>query len=181
MFDLRSGGVLAGNVASRHVDAGAHDVVNSDVTALERIFSGRIRADDVLVDVGCGKGRVLRWWAARGAGQRIVGLELDAEVAERTRAQVGHDPRVTVTAGDAVANVPEDGTLFYLNNPFAEPVVRAFRDRVAALRGASPPPRILYYNPVHVDVFESDPSWSVERVSIGESGFHDLCVIEPSA
>lgn len=174
MFDLRSGSVLAGNRATRHAGEGAHDVVNTDVTALERIFDGRIRDDDVLVDVGCGKGRVLRWWAAKGAGRRIVGLELDEEVAARTRAQTEGDPRITVITGDAVANLPEDGSLFYLHNPFGEPVVRAFRDAVAGRPGI----RILYYNPVHADVFES--GWSVERESFGE-GFHELCVIEPSA
>ena len=174
MFDLRHGSVLAGNRATRHSDEGAHDVVNTDVTALELIFAGRIGADDVLVDVGSGKGRVLRWWAARSPARRIVGLELDEEIAAETARRMRREQRVSVVAGDAVANLPDDGTLFYLHNPFGEPVVRAFRDAVSGRPGI----RILYYNPVHADVFAS--GWSVERVVLGE-GFHDLCVIEPSA
>jgi SAM-dependent methyltransferase len=174
MFDLRHGSVLAGNRATRHLEAGAHDVVNTDVTALERIFEGRVRDDDVLVDVGCGKGRVLRWWAARTGAERIVGLELDEEIAAETRRRLRRESRVTVLAGDAVANLPADGTLFYLHNPFGAPVVGAFRDAVAGRPGI----RILYYNPVHAEEFGA--GWRVERVALGE-GFHDLCVIEPSA
>jgi SAM-dependent methyltransferase len=179
MFDLRAGHVLAGNRASRHPSA--HDVVNTDVTALERIFEGRIRDGDVLVDVGCGKGRVLSWWAANSPGSRIVGLELDEQVAGETRARVRRHPRVSVIAGDAIENLPPDGTLFYLHNPFGEDTVRAFARRLGELRPGLAGIRILYYNPLHADVFEGDPAWSVERVSIGAERFHALCVIEPSA
>jgi SAM-dependent methyltransferase len=181
MFDLRSGGVLAGSRRTHHAQEDAHDVVNTDVTALERIFGGRIRDHDVLVDVGCGKGRVLRWWAARTAGNRIVGLELDEEVAAETRERLRAEPRVEVIAGDAVANLPADGTLFYLHNPFGEQVVRAFAERLAELHPDRSGLRILYYNPAHAGAFEADPGWSVERVTIGAEGFHELCVIEPSA
>ena len=181
MFDLRSGGTLAGNRSTRHSGAGAHDVVNTDVTAIERVFSGRIRPGDVLVDVGCGKGRVLRWWAARTDAERIVGLELDEYVAAETRARLRDEPSVEVVTGDAVANLPADGTLFYLHNPFGEQVVRAFAERLKELHPDPTGLRILYYNPVHAGVFEADPTWSVERVALGTHGFHDLCVVEPSA
>lgn len=40
---------------------------------------------------------------------------------------------------------------------------------------------LMYYNPVHSSVFEADPTWSVERIALGTHGFHDLCVVEPSA
>jgi hypothetical protein len=178
MFDLRTGHVLAGNRASRHPSA--HDVVNTDVTALERIFDGRVRDGDVLVDVGCGKGRVLSWWASTFPGSRLVGLELDEQVAEETRRRVQRNSQTTVIAGDAIANLPADGTLFYLHNPFGEATVRGFAQRLAELRPGMAGIRILYYNPLHADVFEDDPAWSVERVSIGAERFHALCVIEPS-
>jgi len=179
MFDLRSGGLRRGNVATRHADTDAVDVINSDVTALERIFEGRIGPSDVLVDVGCGKGRVIAWWLRAGATGRIVGLELDEQVAEQTRERLRDHPNVSIVAGDAVENVPPDGSLFYVHNPFGERTLRAFAERVKRLHGSDGSSvRILYYNPVHAGVFESDPAWRVERVAIGGDGFHPLCVIE---
>jgi SAM-dependent methyltransferase len=177
-FDLRSGSLLVGNVTSSHGDDGAHDVVNTDVTALERIFEGRIRDSDVLVDVGCGKGRVITWSLRQGVASRIVGLELDEEVAEQTRRRLRRHPNVTVLTGDAVDNVPPDGSLFYMHNPFGEAVVRAFAERLKEVHAPGGDVRILYYNPVHVEVFRSDPAWRVEDVRVGGRRFHLLCVIQ---
>jgi SAM-dependent methyltransferase len=180
-FDLRWGSLLVGNVATNHGDDGAHDVVNTDITAIERIFENRIRDSDVLVDVGCGKGRVMTWWLRRGVASRIVGLELDEGVAEQTRHRLRRHPNVSVVTGDAVTNIPADGSLFYLHNPFGEDVVRAFGERLKEMHPSGAGVRILYYNPVHVEVFRSDPAWRVEDVTVGGESFHPLCVIELAA
>jgi SAM-dependent methyltransferase len=179
VFDLRSGGLLAGNVPNRA--EGASDIVNTDITALERIFAGRIRDDDVLVDVGCGKGRVIAWWLRQAPSCRIVGLELDEQVADQTRQRLRGHPNVSIVAGDAVENLPPDGSLLYFYSPFGEPLVRAFSQRIKQLDSEHRSVReILYYNPVHVDVFRDDPAWRVEDVWVDEGGFHDLCVIAPA-
>jgi hypothetical protein len=64
--DLRYGAILSGNVGTRYRQAGAYNVVNTPYAVLPQIFAGRIGRDDVLVDVGCGKGRVINWWLSRG-------------------------------------------------------------------------------------------------------------------
>ena len=175
-FDVRSGGLLRGRLTgSAHEDA--NDVVNSDVTALERIFRERISPGDVLVDVGCGKGRVLSWWASRGGGNRIIGLEISDDVARETRHRLRNHPNVVVIPGDAIEHLPADGTVFFLYNSFGERTVRAFSERAKELLAARPRASVLYYNPVHADVFRADPAWKVEDVSIGGAGYHRLCVI----
>lgn len=185
LFDLRSGHLLAGGSHTRHADKGAHNVVNTDVTALERIFADRIRPDDVLVDIGCGKGRVVTWWLRKGVGRRYIGLELDEEIANATGERLSAHSKVEIIAGDAIAQLPPDGTAFYMADPFAEPIVRAFNERAKELYGERGGVRIFYYNPTHVGVFRDDPAWGVEDVKIGPSDrFHDLCVIDmvsPSA
>ena len=176
VFDVRSGGVRRGNLdGSAHDDA--IDVVNSDVTALERIFRERISPEDVLVDVGCGKGRVLSWWASRGGGNRIIGLEISDDVAGETRRRLRNYPNVVVIPGDAIANLPADGTVFFLYHPFGERTVRAFSERAKELFAGRPRASVLYYNPVHADVFRADAAWTVDDVSIGGAAYHRLCVI----
>ena len=61
-LDVRYGGSsLRGTIKSRYSSEGAHDTQNSEYRALRQMFANRITPEDVLVDVGCGKGRVLIW------------------------------------------------------------------------------------------------------------------------
>ena len=50
---------------------------NSDYRLLEETFHNRIRDGEVLVDVGCGAGRVLNHWLRDSPNARIYGLESD--------------------------------------------------------------------------------------------------------
>lgn len=179
--DVRFGRPLVGSRTSRHRHLGSKDVVNSDYGALDAIFAGRIRPDDVLVDVGCGKGRVLNWWLAHShPDQRIVGLELDHDVARRTARRMRRHPNVTVVAGDAIEHLPADGTLFFLYNPFDAAVMARFVDRLQALVPADRDPLILYSNPKYLEAF--DPAeWSVAVHPVGgpsAAPYDDLAVIQ---
>ncbi len=116
LLDLRYGGLAGGYIRNRY--PGATGVASTDYGLMSQIFGGRVRDDDVLVEVGCGKGRVINWWLAQGYRNRIVGLEIMEEVADKTRARLRRFPNVTILAGDAIQNLPPDGTLFYLANPF---------------------------------------------------------------
>lgn len=153
---------------------------NSDVECLQQIFDNRIKASDVLVDVGCGRGRVINWWLDHGCYNQIFGLELDQATAERARRRLRRHKNVTIIAGDAVQNIPAHGTLFYLFNPFDAPTVVAFKDRLKEISVDHRSIRILYYTPVHIHVFENDPAWNVQIETVGNSKvspFNPLAVI----
>ncbi len=128
----------------------------------------KIAPNDVLVDVGCGKGRVLAWWLSRGYRNRMIGLELDPRIAAATAARFAAASNVRVIAGDAVENLPPDGTLFWLFNPFDEPVLRAFRDRLKQCceEGA----RLVYSHARHLAVFSGDAAFTCEPLCPGWLG-----------
>jgi SAM-dependent methyltransferase len=161
--DLRFGEILRGDIPTRFSELGAERTANVSYLALSLIFKNEaIDPDDVLVDVGCGKGRVINCWLSRRLSNQIVGLELDPEVAAHTRERLRSYRNVTIVAGDGIDNLPADGTLFFLFNPFAESVVNRFKERVLQ-SSRRDRVRIFYYNCVHVDVFENDPRFSVEH------------------
>ncbi|MGA8495284.1 MAG: methyltransferase domain-containing protein [Xanthobacteraceae bacterium] len=161
VYDLRFGALLRGDLATRYADLGAYDTTNTPYLALSLLFRGeKITADDVLVDVGCGKGRVINWWLNKGISNAIIGLELDPEVAARTRDRLQRYPNVTIISGDAVENLPAAGTLFLVANPFDREVVERFKERVLELQRPDRT-RIFYYNSESVDIFESDPRFIV--------------------
>src|SRR5215510_10964407 len=86
-LDLRFGGKLcATNLNERVYKNGAHTMVHSAYHILRDIFAQvPISKDDVLVDVGCGEGRVINFWLSRGLKNQIIGLEIVPDVAKRAR------------------------------------------------------------------------------------------------
>jgi len=173
-IDLRAGNVLGAIYLKKRTSS------NSDYYALSQIFEGRIRESDVLVDVGCGQGRVINWWLMHHPRNKMIGIELDKNIARQTRARFAGDQNVAVVSGDAIKNIPENGTIFYLYNPFEVDTVRAFKDRLASLFEPSQGILLLYYNCKHLSVFEHDPAWRIARVDLGgpkSAPFDELAVI----
>ena len=154
---------------------------NSDHHVLSQIFVGRVRPGDVLVDVGCGRGRVLSTWLRTLPDHQVVGIELDPKLAKGTARRFARHSRCRVIEGDAVAMLPPDGTLLFMFNPFNRATVARLRGALEARPPSQPPLRILYSNPRHVDLFEGRAGWAVERVGLGGGRLvphHDLAVID---
>ena len=87
----------------------------------------------MIVDVGCRQGpRDQLVPLAVPATTAIVGIELDPEVCARTAKRLRKHANVTVLCGDATELLPEDGTVFYLFNPFDEPVLATFAEALLA-------------------------------------------------
>jgi len=177
LLDLRYGAFLGGTRKTAYAHLGIQDTASTDYAALPLIFRDGIKEWDVLVDIGCGKGRVINWWLSRGFRNSIVGIELDETVAQATQRRLRRYRNVKIVCGDAISSLPANGTIFYLYNPFDKPWVEALRDRLAGIF-AQGGKTLFYYNCVHASAFEEDPGWSVEQVLLDASRrFHPLAVI----
>jgi SAM-dependent methyltransferase len=161
--DLRYGAILSGNVRSRR--SGSYDVANTPYSVLPHVFAGRIAAQDVLVDVGCGKGRVINWWLSRGLRNRMIGIELEPDVAAATARRLSRFANVTIINADATTAVPGDATLVYLYNPFDRAAIERFKANLAGRFGGCGI-TALYWNPHWLAVFEDDPRWSTELIEL---------------
>ena len=174
LIDRRYGGSCAGAVQTPFRHLGAYGTSSADYLQLRRIFSSEngvtISPDDVLVDVGCGKGRVLNHWLDMGLENRIVGIELDPRFASFAAERLTDYPNVEVICGDALESLPENGTIFFLFNPFNRHLLARFAERVAALPDPQGEVLVVYYYAMHADVFEEDPRFVVE--SFATPTFH---------
>jgi len=114
---------------------------------------------DVLVDVGCGCGRVV-CGAARRRVRRVIGIEIDPELARLAEANLrrlrGKQCPAEVAEVDATAySLPEDATIVFLYNPFRGAVLDAVLDRIIASYDRSVRRlRLVYANPVEADRLE---------------------------
>lgn len=164
LLDLRFGGLLRGGEHSRYPQLGAYAITNSSYSVIRQLFRGRVAPSDVLVDVGCGKGRVINAWLANGFSNRMVGIELDADVAAKTRERLRRFPNVSILSGDIIANFPRDGTIFYLFNPFNAVVLSKFKDALKTSIASRPLGQaiVIYYNCLHLEVFAKDEAYEIE-------------------
>lgn len=186
-FDLRySGKFLKGNCRSIYKHLGANDVYHTKYSAMPLIFRFlRITRSDVLVDVGCGKGRVINYWLSRKLRNRIIGLELDPRVAHYTARNLSKWRNVSIRSGDAIANLPEDGTIFYFYNPFSEEKVREFEAALSE-RFRIKPIKVIYYNPKSLQAFQNG-KWRIHYINFEKelgikrwgriNKYHDLAII----
>jgi SAM-dependent methyltransferase len=163
--DLRYGRALGGTARTRFGHVGAFDTGNSDYEDIAVVFdAAAVGPDDVVVDVGCGKGRVLNWLLAHHPHTTLVGIELDPDVCAATARRLRRHPQVSIRCGDATEMLPPEGTLFFLFNPFDETVMKRF---AAALLALPPRPRrVVYHNCKFVDVFREDPRFLVQPIAL---------------
>jgi SAM-dependent methyltransferase len=160
--DLPFGGYLGGSIPTRFRERDAHNVESTDWWDLDRMFAHPDAVPlpgEVIVDVGCGKGRALAYFVrATRARNRIVGIELDPDVARATRDRFRAHPQVEVIAGDATQLMPRDATLVYMCNPFGPEVVRRFAELLVAEAEGLEHLRIVYWNSAYVEIFQ-DLGW----------------------
>lgn len=189
LLDLKySQRLLWGNQRTAYKHLGANDVWHTDYSAMPVIFQQvTVTPEDVLVDVGCGKGRVINYWLSQGYTNKMYGLELDPLVATETALQFAGWSNVIILPGDAVLNLPEEGTIFYFYNPFAPEKVAIFEKRIAEIARRHQA-TIVYYNPKSLHVFENG-IWDIQLIDFEEdlgikrwgrlNKYHDLAIIRP--
>ena len=174
-LDLKFGGYTGGRARSRYAHRQSTDVHNIGYRGVADAMRGiPVAPEDVLVDVGCGRGRVLNYWLSLGLANRLVGIELDPALAAETRTRLRRFPQVEVRTGDAVELTPTDATVCFLFNPFGGAVLRRWRDETT--KRARGQLRVIYVHPLHRGAFEEARGWSV-RVRPGV-GFGDVAVAE---
>jgi SAM-dependent methyltransferase len=136
-----------------------------------------VRPDDVFVDIGSGKGRVLLQ-AAGYPFKRVVGVEVDAELnkvaeanleARRSRRRCGEVELIAVDGAEWA--IPDDVTVFYIYYPFGGESFRAvIRNLVASLEAAPRRILVIYALPVLEDVLMDTGRFHKVRGSRGLLG-----------
>jgi SAM-dependent methyltransferase len=175
-LDMRYGGRYCFDIPDLNKGV-QHGLVYSNLTALKYVFRNvEIFPADVLVDVGCGQGRVLNYWLGLGIKNKLIGIEFDRKTAGSAAKAYRKRKNVQIICGDAAEVAAEcNGSLFYLFNPLLPDGMCRFERR---LRGK--PVRILYYYPRYISPFENE-NWQIARFDQGEADFPLAVIVSASA
>lgn len=152
--------------------------------------SVEVTRDDVFLDLGAGKGRVLLA-ASFYPFRSVIGVELSEQLSARARANVAafRVPRrwrrsgeITVVTSDALTyEIPPDVTCVFMYNPFRGATFDAIAARLIASVDAHPRRlRVLYVNAMEHDRLLATGRFSVERITHRRNrpGLHAY-VLEP--
>jgi len=169
--DLSFGGLygVGSQAKSHNLSRGSNEVGPTEYAVLSEIFDGRIRDNDTIVDVGCARGRVIRWLISRNIQQQIFGIELDKDAFTFANRKLSHYPNVTIIQGDVLDNIPDSASLFYLANSFNKEVTDAFRIKLEERKNPEENTVILYYNCAHVSLFQNSPRWHTELLTLNNA------------
>ena len=99
---------LGGGINSSCTHLGAFNIQNSDYNVLPNLFyhaallgrwRGGIHAPEKIVDVGCGRGRVINWLLSQHCTCPIVGVELEESVAKATARRLSRYKNIQIICG----------------------------------------------------------------------------------
>lgn len=163
IIELRYGGkLLRGGRESPFSGVGAYPTQNCDYLSLSKCFKYIIIKDnDVIVDVGCGKGRVFNYLLNLKCKNKLIGIEIDQEIALFTKERLRNYLNVNIIHGDILENIPPDATIFFMFNPFNEVIMRKFKKRLEEVF-KDKKITVIYLNPQHIGLFHNDSQWNIE-------------------
>ena len=169
-YDLRQGTQTSGIVTAQDLDTThpnkRHTIgySASHYLLVRRIFKALdidLR-EAVLVDMGCGKGRVLLVAMTFGF-KKIIGVEFSEElsricvhnVANVRRRDIVSNSDIEIVTGDAADyTIPTDANVFYFFNPFGPEVLnRVLLNIEDSLKIRDRTLYVIYVNPVHKEQF----------------------------
>lgn len=118
--------------------------------------------EDVVFDIGCGMGRMLCVFARRQV-KKCIGIEISAELAERTRQNVGRLNKrkapIEVIVADAAEADYSGGTIYCLFNPFGPKTLEVVLERIhQSVRKCPRQIKLVYFNAKFDNLME-DCGW----------------------
>ncbi len=129
----------------------------------------KLSDDDIFIDFGCGKGRVI-FFAALEKIKKVVGIELRKELVDIAKRnlhslKLNNTPIEIINADAANFNIKNE-TVFFMFNPFGRKTLARVVDNIRESLIVNPRIiRIVYFNAVHYDLLDSQ-DWLVPEGEI---------------
>ena len=122
-----------------------------------------IKPEDVIAEVGCGKGRVINYLLYKGIKNKMIGYEINIPLAKLTQKRLRRYKNVEIKCENIFDEFPNEANLFYLFNPFKTGMMEQFKEKIWEIKSNNP--IMLYYNPTCLEVF-NDPRFTYKVIDV---------------
>ncbi len=131
-----------------HADQYRYPYEPTPYTVLERLAeNGYIQKENILLDYGCGKGRV-GFFLHHAIGCEAIGLEYDRDIflqAEENRRTAAKGKGISFYHADAAEFPVERADCFYFFNPFSVEVLQSVMGRITEAYYSNPRKMKLFF------------------------------------
>ena len=136
-----------------------------------------------LLDVGCGKGVVLKE-ASRFPFGKVAGIELQPElvrIARRNLNRLRLTDRVSCIQADAISfDGYGDYNVYFFFNPFSEEVMEKVMDRILESRGGRWQDAVfIYHNPRYLRILEERLPGAEKSMLYDRRKGYETCILQP--
>lgn len=158
-----------------------HGYSKTNEKHIREIFQRLSFEDAKLLDVGCGKGVVLKE-ATGFPFQRIAGIEIQQElvqIAKRNFKILGIEDRIECMQANAMDyDRYEDFNVFFFFNPFSRNVLQRVVDKIAESRNEmNSMVTVIYHNPRFLSVFEQKTQILKKETLHDALKDYDTCIL----
>jgi SAM-dependent methyltransferase len=156
---------------------------NAHCSIRKAIQLTRPRKDDVMIEIGCAKGRAVCHFA-RLPIKKVIGIEISRELSEIALSNAqrlrGRRAPIEIHNQDAATSFYGEGTIFFISNPFGPITLKAVLDRIAESHlSCRKQARFIYLNPTCSEVFDS-LSWIKKTCEYKTAGGLRMVIYETS-
>ena len=136
--------------------------------ALRKISKAvKLTSQDIICDLGCGKGRVLCWFA-RYPIKKCIGIDIDQELLRQSEINAnqmaGRLAPIEIKLQDACEFDFTNVTILLMFNPFGPEVMKLVLKRLNdSIRQSPRPFKIVYINPRCLNLFAQYPEFRQTR------------------
>lgn len=106
-----------------------------------------IKKEDVVVDYGCGKGRI-GFFLNNQIGCRVIGVDHSERllnVASKNLERYGDNGEITFVHSKAEEYVPDEANIFYFFNPFSTKIFRQVLKRIEESKERNPREILIFF------------------------------------
>lgn len=141
-------------------------------------FSGK----DRLLDIGCGKGVVLRV-ASDYPFEKVAGIEIDERlvaIAAKNFRVLKMEDRVRCFQANA-AEYKDYGNynIFFMSNPFSDTIMKKVLDKLLEVSEKNPV-TVIYHNPVYMELFEQGGEVTILKQLYDKTKDYSTCIFQLS-
>lgn len=144
------------NSLDRNISTGSE---STRYIALKEMFKDVDLTDNSrVIDVGCGKGRVVNFVHITNKKCQVTGIEFNTDVANYAKKWADKKDNVSIINGDAFNIDCDDYDIFYFNRPFMEETFKQFAEKMVA--EIKHPVTVICYADVYMSKYLKDrPNW----------------------
>lgn len=153
--------LLDGEKESSFSHIGCYPTQSIEYQELSHIFDRVfLSSSDVIMDVGCGKGRLFNYLLQRGFEGKMIGVEIDEEVASFVAKRLKRYDNIEIITGNALDFISDRVDIYFMFNPFKDSM---FQDFITQVEEKQKKAHIIYFNPQSVEFVMPRKFWNIKK------------------